>query len=66
MGKRIVSDPKKFDSEPYIEGTEVLVSVIFSDIEAGYTVDEILDRHPNLTREDVSAAYSYYLTGSEL
>lgn len=66
MSQRIVSDPKKFDSEPHIRGTEVMISMISKDIEEGLTVDEILDRYSELTKEDVSAAYSYYLTGTEL
>ncbi len=66
MSSRIISDPKKFDSQPYIKGTEVLVSMIAEDIEKGFTIDEILSHYSELTRDDVSAAYSYYLTGSEL
>lgn len=66
MESRIITDPKKFDSQPYIKGTEVLVSMIAEDIEKGLTVDEILSHYAELTREDISAAYSYYLTGSEL
>ena len=66
MSNRIIIDPKKFDSEPHINGTEVLVSMISKDIEEGLTVNEILDRYSELTRDDVSAAYSFYLTGMEV
>ncbi|MCB1180003.1 MAG: DUF433 domain-containing protein [Leptospiraceae bacterium] len=66
MGKRIIVDPKKFDSEPYINGTQVLVSMISSDIEQGLTIDEIMERYGEITKEDISAAYSFYLTGSEV
>jgi uncharacterized protein (DUF433 family) len=66
MSNRVISDPKKFDSEPFIKGTDVMISMISKDIEEGLTVDEILERYTELTKEDVSAAYSYYLTGTEL
>lgn len=56
---RIVSDPKIMLGKPILEGTRLTVEMILEELGAGTSVDELLDAHPNLTREGIQAAIAY-------
>jgi uncharacterized protein (DUF433 family) len=56
---RIVSDPKVMLGKPVIEGTRLTVEMILEELGAGTSTEELLDAHPNLTREGVQAALAY-------
>ena len=45
--------------KPVIAGTRITVELILEKLAAGETVEQILDAHPRLTREAVSAALLY-------
>lgn len=45
--------------KPVIKGTRITVELILEKLAAGETVEQILDAHPRLTREAVSAALLY-------
>jgi uncharacterized protein (DUF433 family) len=45
--------------KPVIAGTRITVELILEKLAAGETVDQILEAHPRLTRELVSAALLY-------
>lgn len=45
--------------KPMIVGTRITVELILEKLAAGETVEQILEAHPRLTREAVSAALSY-------
>ncbi|MCA1626566.1 MAG: DUF433 domain-containing protein [Acidobacteria bacterium] len=52
----IQSDPAVMMGKPVITGTRITVELILEKLAAGETVEQILDAHPRLTKEAVSAA----------
>jgi uncharacterized protein (DUF433 family) len=59
----IVSDPNVMSGTPCFRGTRVPVVVLFDNLAAGMTVEEILETWPSLAREDVLAVLE--LAGEE-
>jgi uncharacterized protein (DUF433 family) len=60
MYKRLITaDPRIMMGKPVIAGTRITVEHILEELAAGSTVEELLDAHPRLTREDVQAALAY-------
>ncbi len=57
--KLIVSDPEIMMGKPVIVGTRITVELILDKLAAGETIEQILDAHPNLTKEAVYAAISF-------
>ena len=55
----IQSDPAVMMGKPVIAGTRITVELILEKLAAGETVEQILESHPRLTRESVSAALAY-------
>jgi uncharacterized protein (DUF433 family) len=60
MGEaRIISDPAIAFGKPIIAGTRIAVELILEELAAGESIDNILENHPHLTREQVVAALDY-------
>lgn len=60
MGKNLIqSDPAVMMGKPVIAGTRITVELILEKLSAGETVEQILEAHPRLTRESISAALAY-------
>ncbi|MEO7658945.1 MAG: DUF433 domain-containing protein [Pyrinomonadaceae bacterium] len=55
----VKSDPAVMMGKPIIVGTRITVELILEKLAAGETVEQILDSHPRLTREAISAALLY-------
>ena len=55
----IQSDPSVMMGKPVVKGTRITVELILEKLAAGETVEQIIDAHPRLTRESVSAALAY-------
>ena len=55
----IQSDPDVMMGKPVIAGTRITVELILEKLSAGETVEQILEAHPRLTREGISAALAY-------
>ena len=55
----IKSDTGVMMGKPVIAGTRITVELILEKLAAGETVEQILDAHPRLTREAISAALLY-------
>lgn len=55
----IETDPKVMMGKPVVSGTRITVELILEKLAAGETVEQILDAHPRLTREAISAALLY-------
>ena len=51
MEKHITRDPAVLGGKPVIRGMRIPVSLIAGFVEAGDSVEEILDAYPVLTRE---------------
>ena len=56
---RIYVNPDICSGKPVIRGTRIMVRNILGMVAGGYSVDQILDAYPSLTREDVSSALEY-------
>ncbi|WP_437756139.1 DUF433 domain-containing protein [Sorangium sp. So ce1389] len=56
---RITSDPEVMLGKPVIRGTRITVEHILEELAGGMTFDDLLAAHPQLTREDLSAAISF-------
>lgn len=55
----ITSDPAIMLGKPVIAGTRITVELILRKLGAGESIDQLLDSHPNLTREGVLAALRF-------
>jgi uncharacterized protein (DUF433 family) len=56
---RISIDPAVMGGKPCIEGTRMPVSMILEELGDGMTPTEVVEAHPFLTIEDVSAARAF-------
>ena len=59
MPSRIVSDPDVMMGKPVVEGTRVTVETILDGLGAGESIEQVLEAHPRLTRDDVLAAVRF-------
>ena len=55
----IVSDPAILMGKPVVSGTRITVELILEKLAAGETIEQILEAHPRLTREGVSAVLAF-------
>jgi len=55
----IISDPKIMMGKPVIVGTRITVELILEKLSCGETVEEILEAHPNLTKESIQDALRF-------
>jgi len=55
----ITSHPAVLGGKPVIKGTRIAVSFILKLLSSGWTMDQILENYPHLTREGVLAALEY-------
>ncbi len=55
----IVSDPKIMMGKPVVAGTRVTVELILDKLAAGESFEQILEAHPQLTREAIQAALTF-------
>ncbi|HKY30768.1 MAG TPA: DUF433 domain-containing protein [Pyrinomonadaceae bacterium] len=55
----IKSDPSVMMGKPVVAGTRITVELILEKLAAGETTEQILDAHPQLTKESISAALVY-------
>lgn len=56
---RITVDPDVLVGKPVIKGTRLAVEFIIGLLGQGWTVDEVLEDYPWITREDVQACLAY-------
>lgn len=56
---RIVVDPQIRFGKPCIKGTRIAVSDILNLVAAGYSLKDIPQQYPGITREDVVIAIEY-------
>lgn len=45
--------------KPVIRGTRITVESILDELASGYSTEQVLQAHPNLTEKDVLAALRY-------
>jgi uncharacterized protein (DUF433 family) len=55
----IESNPNILSGKPVVAGTRITVELILDKLGAGESIEQILDAHPRLTRQDVLSAISF-------
>jgi uncharacterized protein (DUF433 family) len=55
----IITDPGVLAGKPVIAGTRISVQLILEKLRDGWTIDDLLDDYPQLTREQIGAALDY-------
>ena len=63
---RISQDPNVMVGKPVIRGTRITVEIILRKLGAGWSVEEVLEAYPHITKEDILAAQAFaadYLEG---
>ena len=55
----IRSDPSIMMGKPVVAGTRIPVELILEKLAAGETIDQLLEAHPRLSKEDIPAALSF-------
>lgn len=56
---RIGIDPKVLGGKPVIKGTRLAVEKIVELMAAGWSEQQIIDNHPGVSHEDISACLFY-------
>jgi len=59
MSDRIELNPEVCGGRPVIRGTRITVDTVLGYLSAGDGVEDILEGHPNLTRDDVLACLEF-------
>lgn len=55
----IVSDPGVMMGKPVVAGTRITVDLILEKLGSGESIEALLESHPRLTREGVTAALRF-------
>ncbi len=55
----IERNPNVMLGKPIIKGTRITVELVMRKFASGYSVEELLKGYPNLTKEQILAAFSY-------
>jgi uncharacterized protein (DUF433 family) len=55
----ITSDPEILGGKPVIAGTRISVQLILEKLRDGWSIQDLLDDYPHLTREQIIAAIAY-------
>ena len=56
---RITSDPKVMLGKPCVRGTRITVEHILDSLAAGEPIEQLLEAHRRLTRDDILAALKF-------
>ena len=59
MFDRITSDPGILGGKPIVRGTRISVAMILEWVATGASRDEIIERYPHLSLEDIEQALAY-------
>ena len=55
----IVPDPAVMMGKPVVAGTRITVELILEKLSAGETVEQLIEAHPRLSREEILAALAF-------
>lgn len=56
---RITSDAETLFGKPRVKGTRISVELLLDRLADGWSVEDIIESYPHLTREDVQAALAF-------
>jgi uncharacterized protein (DUF433 family) len=57
--KYITRNPEIMLGKPIIKGTRITVELVMRKLAGGYSIDNLLESYPHVTREQVMAAFEY-------
>ena len=57
--QHIVCDPNILMGKPTVKGTRISVELILGWFSSGWTTEQVLESYPNITRDDILAAFAY-------
>lgn len=55
----ISRNPEVMLGKPVIKGTRITVELVLDKLSSGFSVAEILEAYPHLTKDQINAAISY-------
>jgi uncharacterized protein (DUF433 family) len=55
----IASNPEVLGGKPAVHGTRLAVDFILGLFAAGWTMEQVLDGYPSLSRESLQAVFAY-------
>jgi uncharacterized protein (DUF433 family) len=55
----IESNPNILSGKPVVAGTRITVELILDKLGAGESIEQILEAHPRLTKQDMLSAISF-------
>jgi len=56
---RIALDPTVCNGRPVVKGTRIAVQTVLEFLGAGDAIEDVLEKYPGLTREDVMACLQF-------
>jgi uncharacterized protein (DUF433 family) len=56
---RISQNPKVMVGKPVIRGTRITVELILRALGDGWSIEQIVEQYPHLTRDDILAAQAF-------
>ena len=59
IAQYIEVNPKIMMGKPVIKGTRITVELILEKLSAGETVENILEAHPHISKEQIQAAFAF-------
>lgn len=59
MNDSITIDPAICNGRPVVKGTRITVQTVIEFLAAGDTVEDVLEKYPTLTREDILACMDW-------
>ena len=59
VNKYIVADTEICGGTPTFSGTRIMVYIVLEMLEAGATIDEILEAYPSLNKEHIRASLEF-------
>ena len=55
----IESNPQILGGKPVVAGTRISVEMLLDALGAGETIDDLVDQHPRLTKQDILDAIKF-------
>lgn len=56
---RIVSDAETLFGKPRVKGTRISVELLLDRLADGWSVEDIIESYPHITREDIQTALAF-------
>jgi uncharacterized protein (DUF433 family) len=61
MEPKIICDPEILRGKPILAGTRISVELILEKLASGYSIEDLLESYPQITREGIQAALQFSL-----